>query len=961
MSSIGLHPLLMKSKDDCETAPSIPPSVTIHFSCDKSQGLGQPLKVLSQPCVTTFNWPTTAACHGQQKFAHENDHPILTKCYLYDDNGNERNLKSLIHKDGHRVIIPPAVNSTTSLQEEIFINICSEVSNSCHGGMRSALGSSGTAACAIVGTRTDVLSDVRKFSMKYDNRSDEVVIKYEESGNRSNCQPDGFITIIRLKCPSPTRLSYYAMDSRQPFLVSRTECEMIIEWETDYACPVQTYSGDMTNCIITGQDLQIDLKPLRKQGNGFYLLKNITVEEYSSNETINHDIAFNICGGLPTNNMSYCGKTEWRSSSVCRRPTNGGGGEVIGNTKRASLTMTDGNVVLVYPLGVPCFIDRSKQYQTIISFTCPEEAEQEGPSFDFYDDCTHFITFKSRQVCLPDNRYEAISCSVTDPKGVLYDLSPLRQGNVEHLWKVDTASFLAKNGNNSRVKEMYINVCGGIPKIHKLNNICQNLAEERLTAACLFDPSENTSRSAGEFYEKPFFYGDSLSLEYKNETEKVATLIHFKCHPGVSDTSPVLSNVTTSSQTTIYNLMWETGAACPLKTFEGSHCQVFDQDLGLLLDLNPLFKEHADYTVIEGNYKYHLNFCGPVKGSPCPGDNVAVCQEEIGKGRNWTLGTVNQDVKYFNGMLSMSFKNGTPYNNPARTPRKTDVIFVCDNERNDTLIEMVSEQNRTYTFRVLTGQACPHEQNTLPCLWQNGTHSVDLGLLSLEDNNHHHPIINRQKGTNSIYYFNFCRPVNPIRNWREHKHPCRPGSGVCRTAYDASNDHSLSMGVPFTSPQTMPDGNFSLLYNNGDPCPDDNSTRMTSMVNFFCDQHEGDGFVAAVREGKCSVEIDFVTAFICEAFPDLKFSSEKKSPSSVTTAPSKDSFETATKTNKDLSSANETNVLPIHPSRLDNNTRGQVHQRQTDGYSVLGLLVVILMACLSVSLALIILINSETR
>lgn len=961
LSDSNRHPLVMMSKDACETLKTLDQSVIINFSCDKSHGLGQPLKLVSQACATTFNWPSRAACHGSKSSAYENEHPILTKCYLYDDMGRERNLRNLIHKDGHRVIVPPAVNSSTSSAESIFINICSEVNESCNSGRRSALGSSGTAACFKNGTKTDVLADVRKFSMRYDNVSDEVVVKYEESGNRSNC-PEGFDTIIRLKCPSRVTSSYYALDSRQPFLISKDECEMVIEWETDYACPVERYTGNPTSCIVKGPDFQVDLSPLKKSALDFYLLKNVSTEDmfYTMNGADHHDIAFNICGGLSiqSNITNYCGSAEWKTTSVCRRAFNSTVGEVIGSMAGAQLTMADGSVVLTYPSMTVCPIDQTSHYKTIVTFVCAD-SDSEDPFFDMYDHCTHLITFKTKKACLPDH-YQPLSCSVTDSKGVLYDLSPLRRNNNETLWRVDTAHYDEKN--KTTMKEMYVNVCGTIPKVLKATSTCQGLSKE--TAACYFDPLTNSSTTLGELYEKPFFMADSLSLDYKNETEKVATLMTFKCHPGIFDSSPVLTNISFNGKTTVYQLEWETGAACPIQKNVGSDCQVFDENLGLLLDLNSLFQEHTDYMVSAGKYKYHLNFCGPVKGSPCQGDNVAICQEEVGQQRNWTIGVVNRNVSYFNGILSMSFENGTPYNNKEKTPRRADVVFICDDIGNDTSIQLVSEHDHTYTFRVFTSQACPHSQNIVPCLWQNGTHSVDLGKISvLEDDNHYHFIINRETLTSTMYYFNFCRPVNAIRLNRRFGYPCRPGSGVCR-AFQPENKETQSMGVPSEPPLVTFDGNFSLLYKNGDYCSSDPKIRMTSKINFYCDENEGDGDVKLIRETTdgCGVEIDFVTSIVCEAFPHLKLPSKTKSsttsfPSVVTPTPSSSTV-TTTSSSKSPSSANKTNVIPDSP-KLDNNTSGQVHPR--DGYSVFGLLIVILIAFLSVSLAVIILINSETR
>lgn len=46
----------------------------------------------------------------------------------------------------------------------------------------------------------------------------------------------------------------------------------------------------------------------------------------------------------------------------------------------------------------------------------------------------------------------------------------------------------------------------------------------------------------------------------------------------------------------------------------------------------------------------------------------------------WNLGLSNAKLSYYDGMIQLSYKDGTPYNNEKHTPRATLITFLCDRE-----------------------------------------------------------------------------------------------------------------------------------------------------------------------------------------------------------------------------------------------------------------------------------------
>lgn len=661
--SLFSHQVAFESKNAC---PSLRINRRIHidFSCNLRRGLGKPIKLVSQPCVTTFNWPSIAVCNTVSK------HPILSKCYIYDKDGEMRDLSALISPDAHVVHAP---NSSV----QYLINICSEVNTSCNTHTSS---SSGTSVCVKSSNqKVEHLGDVRKSDMFYDPVSDEVVVKYLSS-SQNTCPRGAFTTLIRLRCPpSRSEFSYYGLESRMPFLVHQSDCDLVVEWETDYACPIHSYERALTSnsCGIKVDDHFVDLKPLHR--NESYLLSNVT----NGNETL--DIALNMCGGVGAKRSQLCGSSDWTSDAICLK-SSADSSSLVFNSLDAKLTYADGNIYVSYPTRQKFTCPSPPE--TIIHFVCDETAGDREPTFSSFTDCILQLEWKTSRVCLPAH-LNPPSCSLKTSSAE-YDLSPLRRRSNESMWSVSLAGY-RHHSSQARIggqDKIFLNVCGRIPKTGMIGKVTSSTEK---SSVYLYNAAANSSHSIGSFESAPVQHTvtgkPALVYQYVDNSEngvknRITTTILFSCAVGNMESLPRLKNVTEKmsdgERHTDYTIEWLTGAACPLTVNNGTDCVVVDMNLGLKIDLNPLHEELHDI-VIHGDdgVKYYMNICGKLKGDHCAGSDVGICRVDQ-SGHGTSLGQFTRNVTYWNGMLTLDYANGSTVQTSDSKVRRSSVLsLVC--------------------------------------------------------------------------------------------------------------------------------------------------------------------------------------------------------------------------------------------------------------------------------------------
>ena len=101
--------------------------------------------------------------------------------------------------------------------------------------------------------------------------------------------------------------------------------------------------------------------------------------------------------------------------------------------------------------------------------------------------------------------------------------------------------------------------------------------------------------------------------------------------------------------------------------------------------------------------------CGGSKSTGCKGSNVGSCQiKKQDRKQNWMLGQPNQKLYYYDGMLNLTYGNGTMCRNGVH--RTTHITFLCNSSAADDGIGVPvyeKENHCTYNFRWFTKYACP--------------------------------------------------------------------------------------------------------------------------------------------------------------------------------------------------------------------------------------------------------------
>lgn len=946
-SIFNLHTMSLYG-GECQFMPKTEKIVSIAFSCDTKFGLGKPIKVLSTGCIANFNWPTIAACTTES--LPDQSRPSLSKCYVYDDEGNERDLSPLIDYSsqflGHEVIasshslaqfesldmdivkrdLTTSSSSGSSITSygKLFISVCSELRN-------ENCGNSGTMACYKHGKQLVHLADIRQSSIEYDSRSKEVVLKSSYNSRVPSCNSN-MSTTIRFRCPHDAAGeidSYNVLASRRPFVIANSPCEAIIEWETDYACPTHAIEGNYQSCKIKDASLgrEIDLSPLSKN---YTVLTNLTIDYGDSSSypllgDVKDELALRICRPFsPSDDVysTHCGLADWNSFTVCHNSTASNGStvsQVIGNIQDAKLRYADGVVTLIYPtrkgqcssphFGSDDYLNLQSQItpSTLITFPCNKSAGYGSPRFLDYQQCVYKIEWQTNLTCIQENTsysYRFLTPCTVQNEDSLYDLSLLRKRSDQLTWQASITQSLIQKYPSFGRKFISLNVCAKINKLSKMEYKLNSTQIAENVAIVLHDPSTNSTLSLGRDISSPQWdkssngikltYVDNLTRQ-NGEKYMVKSVIKFHCSPGLLDSSPQLVDYK-KGRNEEYEFSWTTAAACPLHDEVGTDCLVKIPTLDTVIDLNPLIQQDGFVDTFEDdNYKYYINVCSNLTTSPCINKNsntsVGICQvEKGGSKRSWILGQANQNLTYWNGILTLNYRNGDKYNDPNKTPRSAQLQFVCSHE--DTRAELISETNRTYFFRYYTKFACPDVVNMIPCLWTNGSKSIDLGRIAIA-NDQNHLAVSIDKGTTTghmtskVSFINICRPLNPL-------HPkeinCRHGSAACKIFfYGEGKVERMSLGIPLNPPVTIDDVP-ALVYNNGDPCPNKKSARMSSKLLFFCDPSAYEATVELVTTKEnlmeCYEVFHVYTNETCGFFPPQP--QTKKGPTKVTPAPGND-------------------------------------------------------------------------
>nr|XP_027199467.1 cation-independent mannose-6-phosphate receptor-like isoform X2 [Dermatophagoides pteronyssinus] len=781
-------------------ADNINYTINLRFTCGNHLGHPSfPLVSIKTKCAIILNWETSAACRQQIPTSSFGLNEM--KCYVLDNQNRIRDLTPLIRTNGSYQVMADS--------KEFYINVCSAI-----GGMENRCSTlEGSSACQLTtGSKRGFIESVGTYKwsdMKFipsneQNEREHIELTYYRKATASEFNP---VTKIRFICPR--QLSKSVSYRNYPILVSDLDSEYIIEWITDYACPM-----DMIEQLIdpnTCQFEQINLKTLPKTE---FVIENIPIQDR------NKTIIMNICGSV----SRKCSTT----SSVCL--VDGHGFRSIGSKSEGKFFKADNRLNIVFSSKkVACKNNQgnSMNSRTIIELECDRFADKSTePKFIRFasDTCEYKFNWKTSIVC-PLFEQTNLNCSLitkdSNDNLIQVDLSSLRLSDSVHRTQSTNIQFL-------------FNVCDRIPSMVKNMKIPKNCQH---SAACMIDKANNLSFNIGNFnrpitYNKQsktfeLLYTDGFDLT-RNKT--VNTRIIFIC--STYQVQPV--EIDFDGEHSEYVLEFRTPAACPMNPVIGDDCKIYDSFTGHSFDLSPL--KSASYYVIRGDqYEFELNLCGPIVDGSCERPDTAICQKELlGQKRKFSLGTSHDKLVYWNSILNMTFTNGDPYNDVNHTPRKSHISFVCDETAGKGHPEFIGESNRSYSFIWYTSLACVEEvPKTSHCTFENETHFIDFSPLSLSMGNHF--VLSDDQ---TLIKINFCKSLNRERS--NLVKLCKPNSAACMIQMHSPGETIITnLGEPSEPPMTGFDGDIYFFLNNGDPCPYDSKINLTSSFRMECDRESG--------------------------------------------------------------------------------------------------------------------------
>ncbi|KAL8573519.1 hypothetical protein ACOMHN_047790 [Nucella lapillus] len=813
--------LVIVKGESCPMMASETLMTIIYFKCGKT--LGQPVFLGDFGCSATFEWESYEFCTDVQKPAHE------IPCYVHNDS-HVMDLSPLIKLKGGYL-----VNRENG--REFYINVCRDITPDRATGTGSCPKEAGS--CRIIqGSGADFGHPESKLEVV----GSEIKMTYTSAQTPAGCL-DKPITVVYFRCPERG-------GNKLPMLLSDFSCTVEIEWWTEYACPQQTLTSDTCQLTEESHDIDIDLSPLMKNsGFPYHLTDN------------GYDYYLNVCNQLGIS----CGAAEGHSSSACQ-VKNGSAelkpGKSLGDFHHGQLRYSDGELTLTYRSGEPCHTQFRRS--TIISFHCDQDAANDGkgtPEFREEINCTYVFDWKTRYACVAHPRGTA--CHVQHD-GKIFDLSDLTLTK-GHNW----LALSAQTGDQGY--QYFINVCRDVLHVGGAQN-CPAGA-----AICRKDSSKSVSLGS---YTKGVQYDPVTQKIYINYTMAhssdhecpgtINSIVSFICKPGDLESGPTL--VHKSADECVYRFDWYTASACPMTHQRGRDCHVVDTQAGFSFDLSSLMKKTGDgYKVSHGEYDFYINVCGKIGGEHCrdpPHSNAAVCQVKKDGSGEFKTGTPNQNLEYFNGVLNLTYTDGEPYHDDNSTPRKTEIVFVCDMEAGAGHPEFLVEQNQIYSFKWMTAYACPAQP--IECVVQDESgKQYDLSSLTKSTAGQNWVVLDDSDvSKRRKFYINVCRPLAPIYGLTS-ANGCNLNAAVCETMLTGGQENVLvaNLGQAKGGPKVKVgrDHYLSLEYTDGSACPDGgHGARYNTTVHFLCSQRQQSRGPSPPRKvGPCSYEVIWDTSAAC--------------------------------------------------------------------------------------------------
>ncbi|XP_055982014.1 cation-independent mannose-6-phosphate receptor isoform X3 [Sorex fumeus] len=781
--------------------PNLRLQSSIAFLCGKT--LGTPEFVMTTGCVHYFEWRTSAACK-KDIFKANKEVP----CYAFDSEYKKHDLNPLIKLSGGYLV------DDSDPDTSLIINVCRDIDALRDPSPQLRACPTGTAACLLRGDQAfDVgqPKDGLRFWGK-DSGSSRLTLTYvkEGAGKPDFCNGRSPAVTVTFLCPSERR------EGTTPRLTAKSNCRYEVEWLTEYACTRDYLQSDGCTLNSEQHDISVDLRPLSQHGA-------VPLPFYSAPGGREYTFFLSVCGDT---SVGVCGKKD---AAVCqvknadRKQT-----KIAGRFQNQTLRYSDGDLTLIYRGGDEC--SSGFQRMTVINLECNKTAGNNGRGAPVYTgevDCTYFFTWETKHACVKEK--EELPCSVSDGKKQRFDLSALvRNADPEQNWEaVDDSQREAEK------KHYFVNICHRVLQRGKARG-CPGEA-----AACSVD--KTGSKNLGRFLSSPIKEKRNIVLSYSDgdscgQGRTISSNITLVCKPGELESAPVLRSV--EEDGCFYEFEWHTAAACVLSRTQGDNCTVFDPEAGFSFDLSSLKKKNGSYKVETSKYDFYINVCGPVTAGACQA-GWGACQVAKNEKKVWNLGMSNSKLSYYDGMIQLSYKNGTPYSDGRAAARSTLITFLCDRDVGVGAPEYQDEDDSAYNFRWYTSFACPEEP--MECLVTDPTTMEQYDLSSLaksEGGAAGNWFAMDSAGSHSSwrkYYINVCRPLNPVPGCDRYAAVCQMKYVIEQGTYTEVASIS-NLGSASEGPLVEESGSLLLEYVNGSACitSDGRLTTYTTRIHLVC-------------------------------------------------------------------------------------------------------------------------------
>ncbi|XP_064475457.1 cation-independent mannose-6-phosphate receptor-like [Ornithodoros turicata] len=792
--------------------------LTIRHSCGLHLGSPEFLAESKSRCQTFFSWRTSAACASSGR---RNETP----CYAYNADGAKFDLTPLMKMTGSHPV------ESLDKDVDLRINVCSDMvgeEGEEYPSMSGACLMQKDGKCTSVGQLHSGPS--------FETGAPHLEIAYSTNSTHEGCSLPAR-TVIAFKCPGRGK-------SHPPRLISSWHCQFHVEWETQFACPLDQITGNPDTCKFTEEThgFDIDLSPL-KMLEGQYHNTTLNVEGAAVT------VIYNICN-QGTGSSESCGRGKRYNTAICL--INDTMSISLGDVRDSKLQLVDGIASVLFQEGSPC--PNNRTWSSVIDFVCNKKQAMGHLELEFVDDdnCQYHFVWETEHACLEKS---SPSC-VMQEGDIRIDFSSLATGKGQDPWIALGSPEKDLNGT------FYVRLCSRSGDGDWILRGCG------ADSAICFVGGEGKVVSYGQFFSKPTYDKQTKTVTVTTSGwqqcrpgRNYSSSIYLVCKPGATTESPVFLGMDDTG--CLAEFEWHTASACPLKSVVGSGCRIEDDELGFTLDLSPLTSS-VPYKIENAQYTYYLNVCGDLRDTPCSTATTAsptVCQESQDKKRTWVLGAGEPLLSYVDGMVNLTYTNGTPYNDVNRTPRKSSIAFLCDHDAGIGYPSFVEEADRTYSFVWYTSYACPSSYYT-PCVYKDNASGLhyDLSRLSQLHDNEDWVVESADRDGSLRYHISVCRPL------RKPPQGCSSTAAACvlREYSNGTEVVEVKDAGKARNPLTFRDGALTLFYDLGQECTQYGvKVNYSVSIHFLCDPKQVESLTFMKKVGNCNYLFVWSTHAAC--------------------------------------------------------------------------------------------------